>query len=154
MAPPNPFWVQRYLRDHNLDALLGEAVNQVGVSAPTFGSPHPATRPPREFCDVGCSFCVPVTLQCIDHPFFAGGGKAFRGPRRLISPVLFVAIKTQRGAHKDFGAPCSEQVCLATHSSTNTHKTVVSHSWLQGVKGKGQWVSQKTGRIQSCRALC
>ena len=28
MAPPNPFWVQRYLRDHNLDALLGEAVNQ------------------------------------------------------------------------------------------------------------------------------
>jgi hypothetical protein len=29
MAPPNPFWVQRYLRDHNLDALLGEAVNQV-----------------------------------------------------------------------------------------------------------------------------
>ena len=29
MAPPNPFWVQRYLRDHNLDALLADAVNQV-----------------------------------------------------------------------------------------------------------------------------
>jgi len=50
MAPPNPFWVQRYLRDHNLDALLGEAVNQVGVSAP-------AARPPR----VGFSFCVPYS---------------------------------------------------------------------------------------------
>ena len=29
MAPPNPFWVQRYLRDHNIDALLADAVNQV-----------------------------------------------------------------------------------------------------------------------------
>jgi hypothetical protein len=28
MAPPNPHWVQRYMRDHNLNALLGDAVNQ------------------------------------------------------------------------------------------------------------------------------
>ena len=27
MAPPNPQWVQRYMRDHNLNALLGDAVN-------------------------------------------------------------------------------------------------------------------------------
>ena len=38
MAPPNPFWVQRYLRDHNLDALLAEAVNQVrGFAGPRWG---------------------------------------------------------------------------------------------------------------------
>eukprot|EP00961_Rhodomonas_salina_P031421 423117-Rhodomonas_salina.1 len=28
MAPPSSLWVQRYLREHNIDQLLAEAVNQ------------------------------------------------------------------------------------------------------------------------------
>jgi len=28
MPPPNPFWVQRYLKEHAIDSLLATAVNQ------------------------------------------------------------------------------------------------------------------------------
>ncbi len=69
MAPPNPFWVQRYLRDHNLDALLAEAVNQVcgpapGVRAPAASRQLASGRHPRR---VGLRGLTQAVVQAVEQ---------------------------------------------------------------------------------------
>ena len=87
MAPPNPFWVQRYLRDHNLDALLAEAVNQVrgsalGMRAPAASRLLASGRHLLRVCVRG------VTLAC-----GAGGGAALDRPRRLAGAIFYHVVE-------------------------------------------------------------
>ncbi len=114
MAPPNPFWVQRYLRDHNLDALLGEAVNQVRCARRCGCGARPRERWERRtapYQGAGARLLRSgLTPAC-----GAGGGAAIDRPRRLAGAILYRALEAQRRGDQDLRAPDVQQVCACAH---------------------------------------
>ena len=111
MAPPNPFWVQRYLRDHNLDALLAEAVNQVrgsalGMRAPAASRLLASGSNPLRACLRG------LTLAC-----GAGGGAEIDRPRRLAGAVFYHVVEAQWRGDQDQRPPHVQQVCTRVVAS-------------------------------------
>ena len=96
MAPPNPYWVQRYLRDHNLDALLGDAVNQAVEQRSTDPAASLAqyftllSKRNGEVTNISARMCfnsdltpvVELSVEC----FFNGGTRI--GCLTMVEPII------------------------------------------------------------------
>ena len=132
MAPPNPFWVQRYLRDHNIDALLADAVNQVcslrdegrepgsqrdrtRCKLPSCGlpqAPGEGERAVRQCCGATAGMSCPLLYShalttgcnpCL-APVSAGCRTALHGPCGFACKLLHSVVEPQWPGHKDISA--------------------------------------------------